>query len=230
MSSIRIDFERPLTTELYAIIKLAKELDNPFRITMIKESAVDINKDQTSLIVTNDPRSSLLSFPETLKELIISDCPNLTSLPNFPETLVSLSIVNCPNLTSLPNFPMSIKDVCIRFTPITMLPCDICAVTELMLEDTAIEVLPEFIKFPYIDSLNNPFTDILSNYSNGSLGDMDWNQIDDFFAEYEPKAAIVREQRKQGIPFDTIVREMLQKEAEEEAAKKSTKKSIAKKV
>jgi hypothetical protein len=34
---------------------------------------------------------------------------------------------------------------------------------------------------------------------------MDWNEIEDFFAQYEPKAAIVRQKLKEGIPFDVIL-------------------------
>jgi hypothetical protein len=65
-------------------------------------------------------------------------------------------------------------------------------------------VLPEIKGLPHLECSGNPFTEIQTAYSN-SLCDMDLNEIEDFFAVYEPKAAIVRQKLKEGIPFDVIL-------------------------
>ncbi len=193
MPSIHIDFERPLTNELLAIYQALEKIPNAFRMTHIQEKEVNLHAVQTSLTFKDDPRSSL---------------------PPFPETLRSLTILNCPNLTSLPNFPESIVDLHIKDTPITCLPCDTCSLKYLCLINTGIQVLPDMKGLPRLECSDNPFTDIQTRYSD-SVGDWDWNQTEDFFCYYEPKAAIVRQKLKEGIPFDVIVRESLAAEKEE---------------
>lgn len=55
--------------------------------------------------VEGEAITSLRGLPDDLEELVICDCPNLTTFEDAPKTCNYLKVINCPNLKSLRGLP-----------------------------------------------------------------------------------------------------------------------------